>query len=177
MTGTFVLVHPAWHGAWCWKKVVPFLRRPGHDVFTPTLTGLGERSHLLRRDITFDTHVQDVVNLLIAEDLSGVVLVAHSSSGAVITAVAEVVADRIAHVVYLDALRTRRRTIGDRSDLARTTSGAGGIGPDGGQRVAASAFRPAAVGNDRARHVGRARRKRFTLDVEPSGAHTVHTFF
>jgi pimeloyl-ACP methyl ester carboxylesterase len=103
MTGTFVLVHPAWHGAWCWKKLVPFLRKAGHDVFTPTLTGLGERSHLLRRDITFDTHVQDVVNVLTSEDLLGVVLVAHSSSGAVITAVAELVPDRIVHVVYLDA--------------------------------------------------------------------------
>lgn len=81
----------------------PFLRTAGHDVFTRTLTGLGERSHLLRRDITFDTHVKDVVNLLTFEDLSGVVLVADSSSGAVITGVAEVVPDRIAHVVYLDA--------------------------------------------------------------------------
>jgi pimeloyl-ACP methyl ester carboxylesterase len=103
MSGTFVLVHPAWHGAWCWKKLVPLLRGAGHEVFTPTLTGLGERSHLLRRDITFDTHVKDVVNLLIFEDLSGVVIVGHSPSGAVITGVAEVVPDRIAQVVYLDA--------------------------------------------------------------------------
>jgi pimeloyl-ACP methyl ester carboxylesterase len=77
----FVLVHPAWHGAWCWKKVVPLLRQSGHLVFTPTLTGLGERSHLARAEIGLDVHVTDVVNVLKYEDLRGVVLVGHSSSG------------------------------------------------------------------------------------------------
>ena len=99
----FVLVHPAWHGGWCWKKLVPFLRKAGHDVFTPTLTGLGERSHLLGRDIGLDTHVKDVVNMLVNEDLSGVVLVGHSSSGAVITGTTGSVPERLAHLVYLDA--------------------------------------------------------------------------
>ena len=100
---TFVLVHPAWHGGWCWKKVVPFLRAHGHDVHTPTLTGLGERSHLARPDIGLDTHVEDVASVLHHEDLGGVILVGHSSSGMVITGVADRAPERIAHLVYVDA--------------------------------------------------------------------------
>lgn len=103
VSGMFVLVHPAWHGAWCWKKVAPLLRRRGHQVFTPTLTGLGERSHLARPEIGLEVHVTDVVNVLQYEDLRGVILVGHSSGGMVITGVADRVPDRIAHVVYLDA--------------------------------------------------------------------------
>jgi pimeloyl-ACP methyl ester carboxylesterase len=100
---TFVLVHPAWHGAWCWKKLVPLLQKAGHDVITPTLTGLGERSHLLNREIGLETHVKDVVNVLTYADRSDVILVGHSASGAVITGVADAVPERIAHVIYLDA--------------------------------------------------------------------------
>jgi pimeloyl-ACP methyl ester carboxylesterase len=100
---TFVLVHPAWHGGWVWKKVVPLLRERGHVVFTPTLTGLGERSHLARPDIGLDVHIEDVVNVLKYEDLHEVVLVGHSSSGVVITGVADRAPVRVAHVVYLDA--------------------------------------------------------------------------
>ena len=99
----FVLVHPAWHGAWFWKKVVPLLRERGHVVFTPTLTGLGERSHLARADVGLDVHITDVVQMLKYDDLRDVVLVGHSSSGAVITGVADRAPARIAHVVYLDA--------------------------------------------------------------------------
>src|SRR5262245_35876356 len=99
----FVLVHPAWHGGWFWKKVVPLLRQKGHPVFTPTLTGLGERSHLARAEIGLDVHVTDVVNVLKYEDLRDVVLVGHSSSGAVITGVADRTPAQIALVVYLDA--------------------------------------------------------------------------
>src|SRR5215510_14169446 len=99
----FVLVHPAWHGAWFWKKVVPLLRQSGHLVFTPTLTGLGERSHLARAEIGLDVHVTDVVNVLKYEDLCDVVLVGHSSSGAVITGVADRTPGQIALVIYLDA--------------------------------------------------------------------------
>jgi pimeloyl-ACP methyl ester carboxylesterase len=99
----FVLVHPAWHGAWFWKKVVPFLSEGGHRVFTPTLTGLGERSHLARPDVGLDVHVADVVNMLALEALHDIVVVGDSSSGAVITGVADRVPDRIALVVYLDA--------------------------------------------------------------------------
>jgi pimeloyl-ACP methyl ester carboxylesterase len=99
----FVLVHPAWHGAWFWKKVVPLLRQSGHLVFTPTLTGLGERSHLARAEVGLDVHVTDVINVLKYEDLRDVVLVGHSSSGAVITAAADRAPAQIALVVYLDA--------------------------------------------------------------------------
>ena len=100
---TYVLVPPAWHGGWCWKKVKPLLQAKGHDVCTPTLTGLGERSHLARPEIGLDVHVQDIVNVLTYEDLSGVVLVGHSSSGVVITGVADRAPERLAHMVYLDA--------------------------------------------------------------------------
>ena len=100
---TFVLVHPAWHGGWIWKKVVPLLRKHGHLVFTPTLTGLGERSHLASAEIGLDVHVNDIVNVLKYEDLREVILVGHSSSGVVITGAADRAPERIAQVVYLDA--------------------------------------------------------------------------
>ena len=103
----FVLVHPAWHGGWCWKKIVPLLRGRGHDVFTPTLTGLGERSHLARPEIGLDVHVNDVVSVLTYEDLDDVVLVGHSSSGAVVTGAADRTPHRLAHIVYLDAFVPR----------------------------------------------------------------------
>jgi pimeloyl-ACP methyl ester carboxylesterase len=99
----FVLVHPAWHGAWCWKKLAPLLQARGYDVFTPTLTGLGERSHLARAEIGLEVHVNDIVNVLKYADLHDVVLVGHSSSGAVITGVADRAPEQIAQVVYLDA--------------------------------------------------------------------------
>src|SRR5262245_3869615 len=99
----FVLVHPAWHGGWCWKKLVPFLRRAGHEVMTPTLTGLGDRSHLLHHDIGLETHVHDVVNAIAYGESSRVILLGHSSSGAVVTGVAGVMPERIDQVIYLDA--------------------------------------------------------------------------
>jgi pimeloyl-ACP methyl ester carboxylesterase len=100
---TFVLVHGAWHGGWCWRFVAPALRRAGHDVYTPTLTGLGERAHLARPGIDLDLHVQDVVALLEMEDLQEVVLLGHSYGGMVVTGVADRCAARIRHLVYLDA--------------------------------------------------------------------------
>lgn len=100
---TFVLVHGGWHGGWCWKYVAPLLRAAGHDVFTPTLTGLGERAHLVRLDIGLDTHVQDVIGVLTYEDLHDVVLVGHSLGGPVVEGVADRISERIAHLVYLDA--------------------------------------------------------------------------
>jgi pimeloyl-ACP methyl ester carboxylesterase len=100
---TFVLVHPAWHGGWCWSKLARRLRAAGHEVLTPTLTGLGERAHLARPDVGLATHVEDVVNVLLFEDLRAAVLVGHSSSGAVVTGAADRAPDRVAHVVYLDA--------------------------------------------------------------------------
>ncbi|HYQ94602.1 MAG TPA: alpha/beta fold hydrolase, partial [Burkholderiales bacterium] len=91
---TYVLVHGAWHGGWCWKKVVPALRAAGHEVYTPTLTGLGERAHLANPAIDLATHVADVVNLLEAEELNEVVLLGHSYGGMVVTGVADRAAAR-----------------------------------------------------------------------------------
>ena len=98
---TFVLVHGAWHGGWCWRFVRPFLK--GHDVHAPSLTGLGERRHLAHPEIDLDTHVEDIVGLLEMEDLHDVVLVGHSYGGMVVTGAADRVPARIARLVYLDA--------------------------------------------------------------------------
>jgi len=100
---TFVLVHGAWHGSWCWKRVRKLLQAEGHDVHTPTLTGVGERSHLISPQINLDTHVADVMNLIRWEELSDVVLCGHSYGGCVITGVADRVPDRLRALVYLDA--------------------------------------------------------------------------
>src|SRR4051812_39309312 len=101
---TFVLVHGAWHGGWCWKKVLPFLTSAGYEVFTPTLTGLGERSHLLSPQINLDTHIKDIIAVLEYEDLKDVILLGHSYAGMVITGVAVQSGMRLAHLVYLDAV-------------------------------------------------------------------------
>ena len=100
---TFVLVHPAWFGGWCWKKTVPILHAAGHQVHAPTLTGLGERAHLAHPGTDLQTHISDVVNVLTYQDLDQVVLVGNSSAGMVITGVAHQVPERIAEIVYLDA--------------------------------------------------------------------------
>jgi pimeloyl-ACP methyl ester carboxylesterase len=100
---TFVLVHGAWHGGWCWQRVVDLLVRQGHTVHAPTLTGLCERSHLLSPDIDLSTHVADVVNEVLWKDLDRVVLCGHSYGGMVISGAAEQLAERIASIVYLDA--------------------------------------------------------------------------
>ena len=100
---TLVLVAGGWQGGWSWRRVVPHLRADGHQVFTPTLSGLGERRHLLGCVGGLDTHVKDVLGVIEYEDLQEVVLVGHSYAGVVITAVAEVVAEKLSHLVYLDA--------------------------------------------------------------------------
>jgi len=100
---TFVLVHGSWHGGWCWREVVPHLRAPGHAVYTPTLTGLGARAHLLTGGVDLTTHIQDIVSLLFYEDLAEVVLVGHSYAGAVISGVAARTPERLAFLIYLDA--------------------------------------------------------------------------
>jgi pimeloyl-ACP methyl ester carboxylesterase len=102
--GTYVLVHGAWHGGWCWAKVARLLRDAAQEVYTPTLTGLGERAHLARPEIDLETHIQDVVAVLEAEELRGVTLVGHSYGGMVITGVAARTAARIGQLVYLDAI-------------------------------------------------------------------------
>ena len=100
---TFVLVHGSSHGGWCWKKVTPLLSEGGHEVYTPTLTGLGERSHLVSRDIGLDAHILDIIQVLEYENLNEVMLVGHSYGGLVIGGVAEKVPERIRRLVYLDA--------------------------------------------------------------------------
>ena len=100
----FVLVHGAWHGGWCWRHVRDRLIAAGHEVYTPTLTGQGERHHLTGSDITLDTHIEDVARVIEWEELDGVVLVGHSYGGYVVTGVADRLRDRLARVVYLDAL-------------------------------------------------------------------------
>ena len=100
---TFVFIHGAWHGGWCWKKVRPLLQSAGHAVHTPTLTGLGERAHLNRPEVDLDTHIEDVIQMLEYEDLRDVILVGHSYAGMVITGVAAKAPERLAQVVYLDA--------------------------------------------------------------------------
>lgn len=99
----FVLLHGGRHGGWCWSRVARSLRGAGHEVHTPTLTGLGERSHLLTPQVGLETHVTDLANLFHYEDLRDVVLVAHSYGGMVATGALEIVADRVAHLVLLDA--------------------------------------------------------------------------
>lgn len=100
---TYVLVHGAWHGSWCWKRIRKCLQEAGHQVFTPTLTGLGERSHLNGPGVNLSTHIADVVNLLRWEDLSNVILCGHSYGGSVISGAADQVPERIRTLVYLDA--------------------------------------------------------------------------
>jgi pimeloyl-ACP methyl ester carboxylesterase len=99
---TFVLVHGAWHGSWCWKRVRKALQAAGHEVFTPTLTGLGERSHLNSPSVNLSTHISDVVNLIKWEELSNVVLCGHSYGGCVISGVAEQLNDSIRALVYVE---------------------------------------------------------------------------
>jgi pimeloyl-ACP methyl ester carboxylesterase len=101
---TFVFVAGGWHGGWCWKRVADPLRSLGHEVFTPTLTGLGERVHLLSPQVNLDTHIADIAGVLQWEDLRDVILVGHSYGGMVVTALAAQVPDRIERLVYLDAL-------------------------------------------------------------------------
>jgi pimeloyl-ACP methyl ester carboxylesterase len=103
MAHTFVLVHGAWHGGWCWQRVAARLRGGGHAVFTPTLTGLGERVHLLRAGIDVKTHITDVVNVMKWEQLNDVVLCGHSYGGFVVSGVAEQMASAIRAIVFLDA--------------------------------------------------------------------------
>ncbi len=104
---TYVLVHGGGHGGWCYQRVARILRASGHEVYAPTLTGLGERSHLLNSDVDLHRHIEDVVAVLHYEDLRDVILVGHSYGGMVITGVADRASDRIGRLVYLDAATPR----------------------------------------------------------------------
>ena len=105
---TFVLVHGAWHGGWCWSKVAPLLRRTGAEVYAPTLSGLGERAHLAelvdQTQVDLELHIQDVTRLMEYEELDDVVLVGHAYAGMVITGVAEVWPERLSHLVYINGV-------------------------------------------------------------------------
>jgi pimeloyl-ACP methyl ester carboxylesterase len=101
----FVLIHGGIQGGWVWKRVVALLRAAGHEAYAPTLTGCGERAHLLTRAVGLETLVQDVVNVLEYEDLRDVILVGHSYGATVITVVGDRARERISHLVYVDGSR------------------------------------------------------------------------
>jgi pimeloyl-ACP methyl ester carboxylesterase len=100
----YILVHGAWHSGRCWDRVVPLLAEAGHEVSSPSLTGHGDTTHLMDPDVGLDTYVDDVGRLLLDRDLADVVLVGHSFAGMIISSVANMVPDRVAHLVYLDAM-------------------------------------------------------------------------
>lgn len=130
-----VLVHGAWHGGWCWRKLLSVLRAAGREAFAPTLTGLGERSHLLNAEIDLATHINDVAAVLEYEDLKGIVLVGHSYGGMVISGVAEKDGPRVSHLVYLDAfLPEDGKALKDYAPVPRTRADGWRIPPMGGAR-------------------------------------------
>jgi pimeloyl-ACP methyl ester carboxylesterase len=100
---TYVLVHGGGHGGWCYQRVARLLRSAGHEVYAPTMTGVGERSHLVSPHVDLDLHIQDIVAVLHYEDLRDVILAGHSYGGMVVTGVADRAADRVGRLVYLDA--------------------------------------------------------------------------
>jgi pimeloyl-ACP methyl ester carboxylesterase len=118
---TYVLVHGTWLGGWCWKHVRRALTEMGHDVYTPTLTGCGERKHLMSRDVGLETHILDVANVIECEELDQVILVGHSFSGIAITGVADRMRERVRRLVYFDALVPTGSRL---SGVARTAEGA-----------------------------------------------------
>jgi pimeloyl-ACP methyl ester carboxylesterase len=103
----FVLVHGAWHGAWCWRRVVDLLHAQGHRAHAVTLTGVGDRVHLMSSLITLETHIADVANTLLVEELENVVLAVHSYAGMLGTAIADRMPERLRHLVYVDAVVPR----------------------------------------------------------------------
>jgi hypothetical protein len=100
----FVLVHGAWHGGWCWEKVKEELSAEGDEVYTPTLSGMAEKNDKLDSTINLDTHIQDIVDLIVKQDLHHVILVGHSYAGLVISGVADRIPERLEKLIYLDAL-------------------------------------------------------------------------
>ena len=100
---TYILVHGAWHGGWCWTRVARRLREAGHEVFTPTMTGLGDRAHLGGSGIDLDAHIADICAVFETEEIERAVLCGHSYAGMVVTGVADRLANRISALVYLDA--------------------------------------------------------------------------
>jgi pimeloyl-ACP methyl ester carboxylesterase len=103
-SNTYVLIHGAFHGGWCWQMVGKELRSKGNTVYTPTLSGQGERKNTLDTNINLQTHIQDVVNTIVMEDLHDVILVGHSYAGAIIAGVADRIPERLSKLIFLDAL-------------------------------------------------------------------------
>jgi len=132
-TNTFVLIHGAWHGGWCWRRVIDILRSGGHAVFAPTLTGFGERVHLTRPGLTIEDLATDIINVINAEELNDVILAGHSFGGNVVSAVADRLPERLKHLVYIDTLVLRNgengfsplgpAIVAQRMELAEKTSG------------------------------------------------------
>jgi len=150
---TFVLVHGAWSGGWCYGRVADALRAEGHRVFTPTLTGQGERSHLLTSAVNLSTHIADVLGVFQNEELDGVVLAGHSYGGMVITGVADRIPEKIAALVYLDAfLPENGQSLFDINVPANTQRFIASAGDVGGLAVPAP---PAAFFNVNAEDVER----------------------
>lgn len=147
---TYVLVHGAWHGGWCWRDVAKPLLEAGHFVLTPSLTGLADRKHLMSPEIGLETHISDIASLIEYYDLQDIVLVGHSYGGMVITGVADRLKERISHIIYLDAALPRS---GDsmisqgppRSDdeIQKIESNLRMLAPDG---IAMQAFPPEILG-------------------------------
>ena len=104
---TYLICHGAWSAGWAWKKVRPLLRAAGHEVFTPSYTGLGERAHLAHAMVDLETHIIDILAVIRCEGLTDITLVGHSYGGMVATGVADRAPDHIAHLVYLDAFVPR----------------------------------------------------------------------
>ena len=125
----FLLIHGAWHGGWVWNEISEILRYQRYSVSTPTLTGLGEKKHLLSSKITIETFIQDVVNHIVFENLNNIILVGHSFAGSVISGVADRLKDRIKKLIYFDAMIlidgqkpfdiTPKETVEQRIELAK----------------------------------------------------------
>jgi pimeloyl-ACP methyl ester carboxylesterase len=138
-THTFVLVHGAWHGGWCWRDVCAILEAAGHKVTTPTLAGLGERAHLRTPTPGLDTHIQDIVAHIESEELNDVILVGHSYGGMVVTGVADKLKSRLKHVIYLDAalpqsgqsMITQNPAVASPEAIAANVAGLKSLAPDG----------------------------------------------
>ena len=133
---TYVLVHGSWLGGWSWRRVADLLRAEGHTVFTPTMTGVGERRHLISHQITLETWVEDVLAVLESEELSNVILVGHSFGGRVVTGVADRVPDRLRAVVFLDsALAESGRSLLDQLPAEARANRIASAAPSGGMSI------------------------------------------
>ena len=135
---TYVLIHGAWHGGWCWRDVRQILEAAGHRVITPTLAGVGERAHLLSADIGLSTHIEDALGAIAGANANEIILLGHSYGGMVVTGVADKLGDQIKHIIYLDAAvpehgqsMISQGTDGDREALDKAEASLRQLAPDG----------------------------------------------